>query len=144
MGKRVDVVIPYKDIVFILEFKCGGKKYEACAYDQVYDYALDLRNFQKESHDKLLAPILISTKAADTSCEIQEIDKIIKPIRCNADNIMKAIDKISDLYIAEEHFISYKKTKQHSTSCAMLSKYLWRRRVGIEPTWAVIRHPHRI
>lgn len=104
MGKRVDVVILYKDIVFILEFKCGGKKYEACAYNQVYDYALDLRNFQKESHDKLLAPILVSTKAADTSCEIQEIDKIIKPIRCNADNIIKAIDKISDLYVAEEHF----------------------------------------
>ena len=51
MGKRVDVVVLHKNIVFLLEFKCGDTEYRASTYDQVYDYALDLRNFQKESHD---------------------------------------------------------------------------------------------
>lgn len=53
MGRRVDAVVLYKNIVFLLEFKCGDTEYRQSTYDQVYDYALDLRNFQKESHDKL-------------------------------------------------------------------------------------------
>ena len=63
MGKRVDVVLLYRNIVFLLEFKCGDTKYRASTFDQVYDYALDLRNFQKESHDKLLVPIMVSPEA---------------------------------------------------------------------------------
>ena len=59
MGKRVDAVVIYQNIVFLLEFKCGDTEYRSSTYDQVYDYALDLRNFQKESHDKLLAPIMV-------------------------------------------------------------------------------------
>jgi hypothetical protein len=63
MGKRVDAIVLYRNIVFILEFKCGDKEYRDSTYDQVYDYALDLRNFQKESHNKLLVPIMVSTRA---------------------------------------------------------------------------------
>ena len=44
MGKRVDVVVLYRNIVFLLEFKCGDTEYRQSTYDQVYDYALDLRN----------------------------------------------------------------------------------------------------
>ena len=63
MGKRVDVVLLYKNIAFLLEFKCGDKEYKQSTYDQVYDYALDLRNFQKERRNKLLVPMMVSTKA---------------------------------------------------------------------------------
>lgn len=70
MGKRVDVVVLHKNIVFLLEFKCGDTQYRASTYDQIYDYALDLRNFQKECHDKLLAPIMVSTRApAFSKCD---------------------------------------------------------------------------
>lgn len=48
MGKRVDVVVLYKNIVFLLEFKCGDTEYRQSTYDQVYDYALDLRNFRRK------------------------------------------------------------------------------------------------
>ncbi|NLZ37371.1 MAG: DUF2075 domain-containing protein [Clostridiales bacterium] len=98
MGKRVDTVILYKNIVFLLEFKCSDKDYLRSAYDQVYDYALDLRNFHKESHDKLLVPIMISTRAATVTCEIIERDRIIEPIRCNAGNIAAAINKVAARY----------------------------------------------
>lgn len=64
MGKRVDNVVLFHNIVFLLEFKCGDREYRSTTYDQVLDYALDLRNFQKESHDKLLVPIMISTNAS--------------------------------------------------------------------------------
>lgn len=98
MGKRVDVVILYHNIVYLLEFKCGYTEYRQSTYDQVYDYALDLRNFQKESHDKLLVPIMVSTKAPDINNEIQERDKIIVPLRCNSENIETIINAVSARY----------------------------------------------
>ena len=48
MGKRVDTVVLYRNIVFLLEFKCGDTEYRQTTYDQVYDYALDLRNFRRK------------------------------------------------------------------------------------------------
>ena len=51
MGKRVDVILIYSGLVFVIEFKVGAEKYEKSAIDQVWDYALDLKNFQKASHN---------------------------------------------------------------------------------------------
>ena len=98
MGKRVDAVVLYRNIVFLLEFKCGDTEYRQSTYDQVYDYALDLRNFQKESHNKLLVPIMVSTKAAEVACVIREVDRIIEPIRCNSQNLGVVIEHISNQY----------------------------------------------
>ena len=98
MGKRVDTVVLYKNIVFILEFKCGDSEYRASTYDQVYDYALDLRNFQKESHDKLLVPMMISTKAEAAPIVINEVERIIEPLKCNAENIRMAISIVTSRY----------------------------------------------
>lgn len=98
MGKRVDVVVLHKNIVFLLEFKCGDTEYRASTYDQVYDYALDLRNFQKESHDKLLVPILVSTQAPEVANVIRERDRMIEPLSCNAKNIGQVIRMVSNRY----------------------------------------------
>lgn len=95
MGKRVDAVLLYNNIVFLLEFKCGDNEYRSSTYDQVYDYALDLRNFQKESHNKLLVPIMISTAAPKVENIIIEKEKIIRPLRCNATNITETIQKVA-------------------------------------------------
>ena len=106
MGKRVDVVVLTHNIVFLLEFKCGDTEYRQSTYDQVYDYALDLRNFQKESHDKLLVPIMISTRAPRYQNILTERDRIIEPIRCNAQNLGIAIEHIANQY--EEPSFDYK------------------------------------
>ena len=106
MGKRVDVVVLTHNIVFLLEFKCGDTEYRQSTYDQVYDYALDLRNFQKESHDKLLVPMMISTRAPRYQNILTERDRIIEPIRCNAQNLGIAIEHISNQY--EEPSFDYK------------------------------------
>ena len=101
MGKRVDAVFLYHNIVFLLEFKCGDDQYRSSTYDQVYDYALDLRNFQKESHNKLLVPIMVSTKAPALDTEIVEKDRIIAPLKCNASNIRDAILAVAGKYKEE-------------------------------------------
>ncbi len=96
MGKRIDAVWLYKNIVFLLEFKVGDNEYKSSAYDQVYDYALDMRNFHKESHDKLLIPMVIATRAQSYPIEIKECARIVEPIRCNAHNIGEAIENIAN------------------------------------------------
>lgn len=99
MGKRVDAVVLYRNIVFLLEFKCGDTEYRSSTYDQVYDYALDLRNFQKESHNKLLVPIMISTRAEAAPIIVKEVNRIIEPIKCNAENIRTSIAMVTSRYI---------------------------------------------
>jgi len=98
MGKRVDVVLLHKNIVFLLEFKCGDNEYRSTTYDQVYDYALDLRNFQRESHNKLLVPMIVSTLAPAVTILLKEEDRILEPLRCNAQNIRESIDQVVGVY----------------------------------------------
>ena len=105
MGKRVDTVVLYKNIVFLLEFKCGDTEYKASTYDQVYDYALDLQNFQKESHDKLLVPMIVSTRAPEVENTIIENNRIIEPLYCNSNNIAKNIINVSQKY--KESYFDY-------------------------------------
>jgi hypothetical protein len=63
MGRRIDVVLIIKNIIFVLEFKVGEKEFLLSACDQVLDYCLDLKNFHETSHQHLIAPILIATEA---------------------------------------------------------------------------------
>jgi len=51
MGKRIDVVLLIGPVIFVLEFKVGEKEFSAYAIDQVWDYALDLKNFHESNHE---------------------------------------------------------------------------------------------
>lgn len=62
LGKRIDVVLLLKGIIFCLEFKVGESKILEMDVDQVLDYALDLNNFHKFSSGKVIVPILVATK----------------------------------------------------------------------------------
>ena len=86
MGRRVDVVAIIGSVIFVLEFKVGSTSYEAADIDQVWDYALDLKNFHEGSHNNYVAPVLIATEAEDvfqTVSVTPHNDKSIFPIRCN-------------------------------------------------------------
>lgn len=61
MGRRVDCILIIKNIVFVIEFKVGEKEFLNHNIEQVWDYALDLKNFHKPSHELLLVPILVAT-----------------------------------------------------------------------------------
>jgi len=63
MGRRIDVIIIIKSVIFILEFKIGEKEFKRNEIDQVMDYALDLKNFHETSHNQFIVPILIATSA---------------------------------------------------------------------------------
>ena len=59
LGKRIDVVVLLDHVIFVMEFKVGEKEFLASAKDQVWDYAVDLKNFHETTHDKAVAPILV-------------------------------------------------------------------------------------
>ncbi len=60
MGRRVDIILLIDDIVFVLEFKTGTEQINHReAIIQAWDYALDLKNFQEGSIDRLLFPIAV-------------------------------------------------------------------------------------
>lgn len=103
MGKRIDNVILYKNIIFLLEFKCGNNCYYSSDYDQVYDYALDLKNFHKESGDKLIVPILIATEAPSFNNSIVIDNKVMGPLKCNEFGIGNLITNIVSSF-KEESF----------------------------------------
>lgn len=45
MGRRVDVILVLGSVIFALEFKVGETTYNRGSIEQVWDYALDLKNF---------------------------------------------------------------------------------------------------
>ena len=84
MGKRVDILLIVKNIIFIIEFKVGSENYDSASITQVTDYALDLKNFHEGSHDKIVCPILVSTSAEFQENEIQiSKDLIFNTLKTN-------------------------------------------------------------
>lgn len=97
MGKRVDVVILYSGVVFVLEFKVGEKEYRKSAIDQVLDYSIDLKNFHEQSHCRPIVPILVSTAAPDNELAIVKYpDNVYQPVKSNKDNFVKHIQALAE------------------------------------------------
>lgn len=66
LGKRIDVVVLLRGIVFVIEFKAGKQEYLQNDMEQVMDYALDLKNFHLDSHHRTrLQPDIESWFLAD-------------------------------------------------------------------------------
>lgn len=95
LGKRIDVVLIIRGVVYLLEFKCGEKEYHAHSIEQVLDYALDLKYFHKESHYIKLVPILIATKARSINNIINLYeDNIVKPLLFNEKTFIRDFKKV--------------------------------------------------
>jgi DUF2075 family protein len=105
MGKRVDAIVIINNVVFVIEFKVGENKFQAYQIEQVWDYALDLKNFHKPSHNAVLAPILVSTEAKQSFIEISMTshnDNLISPIKTNKDDLGIAIKNILHFFEEKE------------------------------------------
>ncbi len=97
MGRRIDVVVLIGPVIFVLEFKIGENQFVSSAIDQVWDYALDLKNFHASSHEQFVAPVLIATNARDVNCVVSatpQSDKVLIPIRCNAALLHRVLTEV--------------------------------------------------
>jgi hypothetical protein len=96
MGKRIDCVLISGGVVFAVEFKVGAKLYETHAIDQVMDYALDLKNFHEQSHNKAVVPILICTEAPEDRASLEFYgDGVSKPVLSNGNSLARIISDAS-------------------------------------------------
>src|SRR5688572_3048219 len=93
MGKRVDAVLVSGSVVVIVEFKIGADGFDGSAVDQVWDYALDLKNFHSASHELVIVPILVATNAPPTVVDMRrDADDVYHPLRTNTTDLRKTIE----------------------------------------------------
>ena len=105
MGKRADAVLLIGGMIFVVEFKVGAKTHQASAFDQVEDYALDLKNFHEGSHSVPIVPLLVSTNAERRPLPEFNFaeDGVAPPVAACASDLAKTIEKIC----AENDFRSF-------------------------------------
>lgn len=99
LGKRIDVVLLLRGIVFAIEFKAGQNTYLQADMEQVMDYALDLKNFHLDSHQRTIVPILVATEARDYSQQLMFSvynDKIYNPLFSNNNKLQEIISRVLD------------------------------------------------
>lgn len=101
LGGRIDVILIIQNIVFVIEFKVGADKFLREDYEQVWDYALDLKNFHQPSHQALIVPILVATEGKDILTVLSETkhnDKLLIPLKINKDKIRGVIESVLSSY----------------------------------------------
>ncbi len=101
MGKRVDALVIIDGVIFVVEFKVGEHRYNQSSVEQVWDYALDLKNFHEPSHQALLVPILVATEAKNIFSEIvttSHNDNITLPIKTNSESLKNIVHAVLDFY----------------------------------------------
>lgn len=95
IGSRIDAVLVAGPAVVVIEFKVGEHEFRTADRNQVWDYALDLKNFHQASHAAPIVPILVATEvdAADADpCLLPPADDgVYPPMMCNADRLGDAI-----------------------------------------------------
>ena len=101
LGKRIDVVLLYKGIIFCIEFKTKEKDKNAADLDQVLDYALDLKYFHKFSQDKVIVPILVPVRYREASSIVQKSpynDNVVNPLVTGKDGLFGLLAAVLKTY----------------------------------------------
>jgi hypothetical protein len=96
MGRRIDAVVISGPAVFVIEFKVGSATFERAAIDQVWDYALDVKNFHEASHDVSIVPLLVAT-AAESSRQFKlsfAADRVAQPICIHPAALRQTLDRL--------------------------------------------------
>lgn len=97
MGRRVDVIALIDSIVFVLEYKTVDRTFSREAIVQVWDYALDLKNFHDGSSNRIMIPMLVVPREKDTRCKLSLSnfeDNVYEPLCVNHNNLSIAIEKV--------------------------------------------------
>lgn len=97
MGRRADVIVLIDDVVFVIEFKTRKSKFTHEAVTQVWDYALDLKNFQEGSRNRIMIPVLVAPSEKDKNCQIELShfeDLVYNPLQVNEKQLSVAIENV--------------------------------------------------
>lgn len=94
LGSRIDAAVVTGPAIFTIEFKCGEGRFSVDAFNQTWDYGLDLKNFHRASHDAPIFPVLVATaaKSGDDAWSPPHADGVRPPRRCVPSSLRRAID----------------------------------------------------
>jgi hypothetical protein len=97
MGRRVDTVLLIGPAVYVVEFKVGESAFDRASIEQVWDYALDLKNFHEASHSAPIVPILVATAASESPpLELRaDTDRVHRPLCVHAAAFRRSLDLMS-------------------------------------------------
>jgi hypothetical protein len=118
MGRRVDVILVTAAVVVIIEFKIGAKDFFRGDLDQVWDYALDLKNFHKGSHHVRILPILVATGAQIGGPHALSVykDGVHMPVACTHNELTSVIEQaLVDIAGAEIDVEQWASSPYHPT-----------------------------
>ena len=107
MGRRADVIVLIDGIVVVMEFKTSEQRFTRASEVQVWDYALDLKNFQQGSRDRILVPILVAPNENDKNCVFTLApfeDNVYNPLLSNAGRLRECIKMIIEDVRPSIHF----------------------------------------
>lgn len=107
MGSRVDAILIIKNVLFIIEFKVGESHFLSSTIEQVLDYALDLKNFHKPSHNAFIVPVAIATESQTTPFKLLPSSRtgLMSPIKTNGKNLAEIINQA--IHFSTEDDIDY-------------------------------------
>ena len=94
LGKRIDAVALIDHTIFVIEFKVGAQAFLRQDLDQVWDYALDLKNFHESSHAERLLPLLVITGARgkkEDAGYATHRDGVVFPVAVTADRLAEVL-----------------------------------------------------
>jgi hypothetical protein len=103
MGKRADVVLIAGGIIFVFEFKVGESQYKPADVRQAQGYALDLSCFHEASHNRVIIPVLVSTKAKPINFSPDKNNLgVIETVTANSENLASIINSCLQTYASEQ------------------------------------------
>ena len=97
MGRRADLIILLRGLIFVVEYKLGARQIDRSALDQVYGYGLDLKHFHEQSHDRAVVPIVVATEAPASLPPVLnwDVDRLAKPIGRNPAELAQTVREIA-------------------------------------------------
>lgn len=97
MGSRADVVLIIDGIIFVLEYKTLKQKVTHAAVLQVWDYALDLKNFHDATHSLCVIPIVVAPSEKDNRCKFDLFpykDHVYAPLCSNQKGLIECLNTV--------------------------------------------------
>lgn len=97
MGLRADAVLLISGCVVILEFKVGETSAPRHALTQVWQYALDTKNFHETSHAAPIVPVLIPTNYAVREPHVPPYapDRVREPVALAPQQVPALLDELA-------------------------------------------------
>lgn len=95
LGSRIDAVIIADAVIVPVEFKVGATSHDSSAFNQAWDYGLDLKNFHAGSHERVVLPVVVATRATkyDVDWRPPHPDGVHPPLRTNEQRLASALKR---------------------------------------------------